>query len=203
MNVLNLLVGLNSVILIFLVANVFKPFIGSYSAKKGENLATKEDIAQLTNIAEGIRAKISDDVWDRQKQWEMKRDIIFEMVRALGALHYSLIDLEAAYFVQDPNQKELDSDLRNIEINFKECNAKAFCAMYLTRLITREKFCIKLTEVTNQMRTLSTQIRKGNSSILYESKTREELRNGIKAVLSLARKELNIQFDFQDLDSTD
>ena len=45
MNVLNLLVGLDSVILIFLVVNVFKPFFGSYAAKKGENLATKEDIA--------------------------------------------------------------------------------------------------------------------------------------------------------------
>jgi hypothetical protein len=69
MNVLNLLVDLNSVILIVLVANVFKPFIGSYAARKGENLATKEDIAQLTKIAEGIRAEISDKVWDRQKQW--------------------------------------------------------------------------------------------------------------------------------------
>jgi hypothetical protein len=86
MNVLNLLVGLNSIILIFLVVNVFKPFIGSYAAKKGENLATKEDIAQLTKIAEGIKAKISDEVWDRQKQWEMKRDAIVDVIRAMTRL---------------------------------------------------------------------------------------------------------------------
>ena len=86
MNVLNLLVGLNSVILVFVVVNVFKPFIGSYAAKKGENLATKQDIAQLTKIAEGIKAEISDKVWDRQKQWEMRRDVVFEMVRAHGEL---------------------------------------------------------------------------------------------------------------------
>jgi hypothetical protein len=86
MNVLNLLVDLNSVILIVLVANVFKPFIGSYAARKGENLATKEDIAQLTKIAEGIRAEISDKVWDRQKQWKLKRDAIADVIRDMTRL---------------------------------------------------------------------------------------------------------------------
>ena len=76
MNFLYFLNSLSLVILILLIVNVFKPFIGSYSAKKGENLATKEDIAQLTKIAEGIRAEISDKYWDRQKQWEMRRDAV-------------------------------------------------------------------------------------------------------------------------------
>jgi methionine salvage enolase-phosphatase E1 len=68
------------------VMYVIKPLLGSYSAKKGENLATKEDIAELTKIAEGIRAKISDDVWDRQRQWELRRDVVLDSVRALADL---------------------------------------------------------------------------------------------------------------------
>lgn len=90
MNVPNLFVGLNSVILIFLVVNVFKPFFGSYAAKKGENLATKEDIAQLTEIAEGIKAKISDEVWDRQEQWRLKRDAIQNAVLTYHELENKL-----------------------------------------------------------------------------------------------------------------
>ena len=97
MNVLNLLVGLNSIILIFLVVNVFKPFIGSYSAKKGENLATKQDIAQLTRIAEGIRAEISDKVWDRQKQWELRRDAILKALDAFHDFESSIIDISATH----------------------------------------------------------------------------------------------------------
>jgi len=70
--------------LIFLVVNVFKPFFGSYAAKKGENLATKEDIAQLTKIAEEIKADISDKIWDRQEKWKLKRDLLIEVMRCLG-----------------------------------------------------------------------------------------------------------------------
>src|ERR1017187_7112196 len=99
MNVLNLLVVLNSAILIFLVVNVFKPFIGSYASKKGENLATKEDIALLTKIAEGIRAEISDKVWDRQKQWELKRDTVLKVLDALKEIVFSLSNLDSSFSV--------------------------------------------------------------------------------------------------------
>jgi len=49
--------GLNSVILIFLIVNVFKPFIGSYAARRvrtshqGRHRTANKD-------AEGIKAKI-------------------------------------------------------------------------------------------------------------------------------------------------
>ncbi len=99
MNVLNLLVGLNSVILVFVVVNVFKPFIGSYAAKKGENLATKQDIAQLTKIAEGIRAEISDKVWDRQKQWELRRDVVIDTIRAHADLDGYMSELATMYSI--------------------------------------------------------------------------------------------------------
>ena len=99
MNVLNVLVVLNSVILVFLVVNVFKPFIGSYAAKKGENLATKEDIAQLTKIAEGIKAKISDEVWDRQKKWELMRDVVIDMIRAHADLDGYMTELATMYSI--------------------------------------------------------------------------------------------------------
>jgi hypothetical protein len=44
----------------------------SYASKKGENLATKEDLTDLTTIARSIEAKISHETWGRQKHWEMK-----------------------------------------------------------------------------------------------------------------------------------
>ena len=59
-------------------------FIGSYLKKKGENLATQEDVQKLTTLVEEVKATISDRVWDRQKQWEMKRDAIFATLEALG-----------------------------------------------------------------------------------------------------------------------
>jgi hypothetical protein len=62
-------------------------FLGAYLKKKGENLASKEDIndlveqtKKLTQTTKEIEAKIGDEVWAGQRHWEMKRDA------ALGAL---------------------------------------------------------------------------------------------------------------------
>jgi hypothetical protein len=79
-------------------------FLVSYLKKKGENLATHEDIKILvdqvravTTATKEIEAKISSDVWDRQKRWEMKREVLFEITRRLGAMQDSLIGLNSAH----------------------------------------------------------------------------------------------------------
>jgi hypothetical protein len=72
-----------------------------YLKKKGENLATKEDIQDLvaqvsavTKATKEIEAAVSGDLWDRQKRWELKRDLMLEVAtrvsdftRELGALN--------------------------------------------------------------------------------------------------------------------
>ncbi len=68
-------------------------YFGSYLKKKGENLATHEDVdllvkqvAAVTETTKQIEAKISDEVWDRQRKWEMKRDALFEALKDVGSM---------------------------------------------------------------------------------------------------------------------
>jgi hypothetical protein len=63
-------------------------YLTGYANKKGENRAIHEDIGKLTDqvaavtkTAKEIEAKISSDVWDRQKRWELKREVLFEVTR--------------------------------------------------------------------------------------------------------------------------
>ena len=63
-------------------------YFGAYLKKKGENLATHEDLAALveqmkavTNATKEIEAKISTDMWHRQNRWEMRKDAILEALR--------------------------------------------------------------------------------------------------------------------------
>jgi hypothetical protein len=79
-------------------------FLGAYLKKKAENLATHEDIedlknqtAVLTRTTEGIKAKISDEVWDRQARWSIKRDALFEVTRELATLMYGLARLDGLH----------------------------------------------------------------------------------------------------------
>lgn len=76
----------NSVVTAFvsLIAAGAGGYFGSYFKKKGENLATREDIAEITRTQKEIEAKVSDRSWDRQKQWEMKRDALVKAIQVTG-----------------------------------------------------------------------------------------------------------------------
>jgi hypothetical protein len=76
-------------------------FVGSYLAgylkKKGENLATKEDVGalidqtrQLTQTTKEIEAKIDDQMWNRQRHWELKKETLIEVVKTIAKAEYSL-----------------------------------------------------------------------------------------------------------------
>jgi hypothetical protein len=70
-------------------------FLPSYFRKKAENLATKEDIAELTKTAKEIEAKIDEKMWDRQRQWEMKREALLEGGRAIADFLATIMRLNA------------------------------------------------------------------------------------------------------------
>jgi hypothetical protein len=79
-------------------------YFGSYLKKKGENLATHEDIDKLleqvsavTKTTKEIESKISDAVWARQKQWEMKRDVIFDTIKKITRVEDTLSRMGTAY----------------------------------------------------------------------------------------------------------
>jgi hypothetical protein len=107
-----------------LLVGWFIGFINAYMKKKGENLATQEDIDKLveqvravTTATKEIEAKISTDVWDRQKRWEMKREVLFEVTKRLGALEEALSDLEVAYKTARADRLGLDWTQQKVEAN--------------------------------------------------------------------------------------
>ncbi len=75
-------------------------YVGSYLKKKGENLATREDIdglvqqvSAVTKATKAIEAQISDDVWNRQRKWELKKESVFEAVKELAGAQEALTAL--------------------------------------------------------------------------------------------------------------
>jgi hypothetical protein len=85
-------------------------FLGGYFRTKGENVATHEDIQKLvdqvratTEATKAIEARISNEVWDRQRQWELKRDALLEGGRALADLNAALMKLNAVYSAKAEN----------------------------------------------------------------------------------------------------
>jgi len=84
-------------------------FFGGYLKTKGENFATHEDIdklkdqvAAVTTTTEQIKTEISDAAWNRQKRWELKREVLFEAVNKLTEMEVALKELDRA--VQIPER---------------------------------------------------------------------------------------------------
>jgi hypothetical protein len=82
-------------------------YLGAYLKKKGENLATHEDIGRLvdqvravTTVTKEIEAKIFDEAWDRQKRWELKRDVLFEAAKGLAEIDDSLLSLKTVFHLE-------------------------------------------------------------------------------------------------------
>jgi hypothetical protein len=99
-----LILGAICSVLSFLLGVVLKPYLHGYSAKKGENLATHEDINKLvdqvsavTQTAKEIESKISGELWNKQKHWEMKRDVIFEMSKNISGVDDALTTMYSTH----------------------------------------------------------------------------------------------------------
>jgi hypothetical protein len=89
-----------------IVALFIGGFAKSYMSKKGENAALKEDIAELTRTTKRIEAEISGDVWDRQKRWELKRDLLLELTKKTAAVSDALTGLHSVYMTEKANEKK-------------------------------------------------------------------------------------------------
>jgi hypothetical protein len=81
-------------------------FLGGYLKKKGENLATHEDIHKLvdqmtavTNATKQIEARISLDVWSRQQRWEVQKSALLDSLKELASAETATWSLVSAYKV--------------------------------------------------------------------------------------------------------
>jgi hypothetical protein len=110
------LLGAALTLLSFLLGAVLRPFLTEYSKKKGENLATHEDIDKLVNqvrlvtkTTEDIKAEISSGLWDRQRRWDMKREVLFEAARRLADIDDALLSYSIALKEDHKKQQEWNS----------------------------------------------------------------------------------------------
>jgi hypothetical protein len=82
------------------VIGILLGYLAGYAKKKGENKAMHEDIEKVveqmsavTQATKAIEAKISSDVWDRQKRWELKREVLFDATKNVAVIFDRLKNL--------------------------------------------------------------------------------------------------------------
>lgn len=180
------------VYILFLVLPLIGTYLGSYVSKRLENLATKQDIEDITAITKNIESRISFSNWTKQRLWELKRQIYTELIKYFydlikqTELHYGYPGQESAPH-QPTGEPELmfgPSDFTaGKELLYKICDYKAIADIAL------------LPEVNEII---------SNLSMLYDShmgfppaeyliKKSNETRHAYERVLELAKQDLEIK----------
>jgi hypothetical protein len=123
-------------------------YLGSYLKKKGENLATHEDIGKLvdqmaavTMATKEIEAKISDDAWSRQKRSELRRDIMLETVDGISRIRAEMGRLmattaAAALITNEAAKRELAEQTKSCRLALICESPKLLSLSYRLALVT-------------------------------------------------------------------
>jgi len=187
------------------ITTLVAAFVGSYLAaylkKKGENLATHEDIDKLveqvsavTAATKKIEAKVSDEVWGRQRRWELRRDILFEIARKAGSERHAITQLYVIYQTEEQNEKQ--GILPRLEKRVEACEGWDRAASdFEGMLIVVSASCgpdleKSMHEFGLFMRSLAREILDGNAQAFVNRL--DELRVKTEAVTRGIRKELEI-----------
>jgi hypothetical protein len=125
-------------------------YVGAYLTTKGKNLATHEDIHKLvdqvtavTTATKKIEAEISSGVWDKQKRWEMKRDVLFLAAKAVTEVDDSLLSLATVFRFKEKEEalsaERLKSSKRWMDATINYDQTKLLVAVVCTKE-TKEAF---------------------------------------------------------------
>ena len=95
---------------------VIRHALSSYLTEKGKNLATKEDINQITHIVESIKADFSKDLellkWQLTKKANIHRIVAEREIQAVSAIGEGLWDLRIATTSLRPVFDRTPSDIQ-------------------------------------------------------------------------------------------
>jgi hypothetical protein len=176
----------------FLIGNFVKPFIRSYSEEKAKNLATKEDIRELTTTVEGIKAEISDQIWDRQEQWKLRRDAIIEVMRDISSVRRALVDVYGAFVSGAYVLPSSDDQQKKLAL-FYEYFSRFFCSKFVVEIVTGEELAHNLDEFQKYVGDVIKNTINGKNASLGVVSIQKALAEKTNAAIQAARKELGIK----------
>lgn len=141
----------------------FGSYMRGYMTEKGKNLATHEDIDKLveqvkavTQTTKEIEAKISDQVWDRQRRWELKRDLVLKISDQLSIAKEALIHLDAINSKVKENTVSAE-DYRECVFSFTDKVAELERLAVTSSLVCDVQIRLDVTNYTVLLREVATQ----------------------------------------------
>jgi len=122
---------LSALIFIGVLVLLAKSFFPAYFGKKGENLATKEDIEEITQKIEAMKAAVGSKLYIHQTRYQNEFTILQDLSEKLVELRDAALCLRPTIDSYDPNEPE-EERKRNRLKRYHEAAMK-FYKLYETR----------------------------------------------------------------------
>jgi len=174
-------------------------YLGAYLKKKGENQAIHEDltnvleqVSAVTTTTKTIEAKISDDVWRRQKHWELKRDVLFEVLRKFRAAEETLVFFDGLMGVHAENPEVTHFLKSSVEAGEKWLAASGEFeeAQSLLEAVCDQELVAASKRLRRHLRSVAVKI--GNKEFEAYKQSREETQKLSLDFKGAIRKELDL-----------
>jgi hypothetical protein len=179
---------------------LFGSAFGGYFGKRGEIHALHEDINKvirqneaITTANETIKDELTNRSWDRQRQWEMRRDAVLAVVQSLGRARDALMYLSGMVettresltyeWQRHPKMMELSGELfRRLE----EFDEKRLIASFLCS----PEFADALTQAGRTIRSALATVKK-ESQFSMENLF-PPVKESVSSALLIARREIGL-----------
>jgi len=122
---------ISNLILVLVIGWLIKFYVPAYLRKKGENLATKEDIEGITSKIESVRASIGHQLYIHQTRYQNEFNILMDLTEKLVELRDSALALRPVIDYVDASESEEDRKRKRLK-PYQEA-ALAFYKLYETR----------------------------------------------------------------------
>lgn len=172
-------------------------FLGAYLKKKGENLATQEDVdkivsqvAAVTRTTKEIESKIDSATWDRQKQWELRREVLFEVTKQTALVKDALCNLEGAYRSAAGKPERLNEKVKEA-VAWQDASKQLDQIAALAQIVCGEELQKLVLQFDIFSRNVSQRIM-GEYAGAFNEHVKRELVERLDAIRAATRRELGL-----------
>jgi len=175
-------------------------YCGAYLKKKGENLATKEDLNDLvtqmkavTLATKTIESEITDRSWHKQRYWEFKRDALIAALEPLSRADDITIKLATAFAQTNnlQNPQSVQSYKSNAAAEWQQEMNLFDSKRRILQLVCTSETSKAFYDVSKQLRSAASKIFKAQVNGYVD--VVRDIQHAIAKAFAAARAELNIQ----------
>ena len=168
-------------------------YLGAYLKRRGENYATKQDLKDITSIAEEIRAKVSNKSWQNQKFWEEKKAIYVDLIKGLNKIADGLwehvlngFDQRTYERVENPSRQVATKALLESMDRYLQYTGVAF-------VFLNEQAHSAMRHFSDESKRLHDQLVNDNDAYTYYSKLKDVVDETYDQMIKAAKTDLSAE----------